>query len=74
MPIPIRVMRRRSSVSNVPTRWASFHAAAVPSFSLVSTKRGMKAEERAPSPKRRRKRLGRVKATKKADASKLVPR
>ena len=61
-------------MSNVPTRCASFHAAADPSFSFVSIKRGMKAAERAPSPKRRRKRLGRVKATKKAEASKLVPR
>ena len=41
---------------------------------LVSINTGMNAAERAPSPKRRRKRFGMVNATKKADATSEVPK
>ena len=49
-------------------------ASALPRFSMCSVKMGMKAALRAPSPKRRRKRFGILKATAKASQTMPVPK
>ena len=64
----------RTAADMVTTLEAIAHAALSPSRVRVSMNMGMNAEERAPSPKRRRNRLGMVKATKNADAMRDVPK
>jgi hypothetical protein len=67
--IPPRIIK-----SNVPVALANSHASFFPLVSRYSVKTGMKAALNAPSPKRRRKRFGILKATTKASQAKLVPK
>ncbi|KKM06345.1 hypothetical protein LCGC14_1744950, partial [marine sediment metagenome] len=66
---PPRIMK-----SNVPVMFMSSHASFLPLVSRYSVKTGMKAALNAPSPKRRRKRFGILKATTKASQARLVPK
>ena len=67
--IPPKMMMRM-----VATTLTKAMASALPRFSMCSVKMGMKAALRAPSPKRRRKRFGILKATAKASQTMPVPK
>ena len=66
------IMKDKNSVSMVKMEDASFHADAL-SFEYSSEKTGMKAADRAPSPKSLLKRFGILKARTKAELSAEVP-
>ena len=70
--ITTTIIKDKNSVSKVKIEDASFHADAL-SFEYSSENTGMKAADKAPSPKSLRKRLGILKAKTKAELNAEVP-
>lgn len=73
-PSPMNTIPPKMIMSNVMTIFANFQASRSPCFSICSVNTGIKAALRAPSPNKRLKRLGILKATVKASHTRPVPK